>query len=633
MKDEPIIGMNYFDHQFLRQKDFEAAQKYHIDRLRQHNRSVHGAGVADGLRVFLVSGSNTTILLQLGRAIDEFHYEVALSFPSHPDALPLVRVETSSGFSEQELQTEADVDIIDGELEQADGLRIDLLGIPASGQAGNSVYIKIKGGLKTKDRSQDPGITGDTRIVEQSLIEVGTSPPSGAQLLLAKINRKNNGTIDGSPDLSEVKYVGTLLADAAVIEDAFGKSLGEYRGTGGRLRLSLRQAINALIRGEIPASDERPVSSAPGRDDNIGRGIFFDGTRGILTTWSADLGSSNGEQIFAAYLALNDPNARFVLQQITPSSSGSHLWPHAVSLGSAEGLVVYETQPTATENEKIQMRKAFFATLNASSEIDVATEPTIRERRPFAVSARNRVIILWHEDTTNTWYFKWFDPVTNTLEAVKTQLSSTETRANEMDVYAASDSTHNVWVAFSAEGPSTDPTNTNIQVVQIPADPSLPPTNIESLDSGSSDRFPFVLVDRNEDVWFFWNSISGTNYSIKYRQFVPTTSSWIPPLSTPTPTIPTTETSGNLGPVAIADEDKGIWVFWQSNRSGNQDIWSIRYNLQSRTWGESRQLTSTPEPDGSPFVLYSPDGSLWLFWNRQFGANGELFYRQFFISI
>lgn len=60
----------FFDGQYLQDQDFIDEQKYHVDRQRRHNRTLHVAGICDGLGVDAVQGSKTKVTIAAGTAID-----------------------------------------------------------------------------------------------------------------------------------------------------------------------------------------------------------------------------------------------------------------------------------------------------------------------------------------------------------------------------------------------------------------------------------------------------------------------------------------------------------------------------------------------------------------------------------
>ena len=71
-----IERLKYYDHQFLREREFELEQRYHIDMRRRLNRSLHGWGIAEGLRV--EQAGNGGITIDPGVAIDVEGREIIL---------------------------------------------------------------------------------------------------------------------------------------------------------------------------------------------------------------------------------------------------------------------------------------------------------------------------------------------------------------------------------------------------------------------------------------------------------------------------------------------------------------------------------------------------------------------------
>jgi hypothetical protein len=60
--------VRFFDGQLLTAADFEAEQKYHLEKRRLHNRMLHGFGVVDGLRVSVAGGTDATVVVSPGFA-------------------------------------------------------------------------------------------------------------------------------------------------------------------------------------------------------------------------------------------------------------------------------------------------------------------------------------------------------------------------------------------------------------------------------------------------------------------------------------------------------------------------------------------------------------------------------------
>jgi hypothetical protein len=170
MPDDITKRMRYFDRQFLRAKDFQDEQAYHLDRRWRHNRLLHTYGIAEGLEVkqSSVLGEEKMVLVTRGTAYDPGGFEIVLSADQKRD-LSSVAVNP---------------------------------GPPVS--YTSPLYLTITYTEEPSDPSTDPGINGSTRTSEPPLFQPSpTAPTDPNQLLLAVIERDtSNGnvtTIDTNP--------------------------------------------------------------------------------------------------------------------------------------------------------------------------------------------------------------------------------------------------------------------------------------------------------------------------------------------------------------------------------------------------------------------------------------------------
>ncbi|HET6233113.1 MAG TPA: tail fiber domain-containing protein [Longimicrobiaceae bacterium] len=72
-----VQRLRYFDHQFLREKDFTDEQAYHLDMRRTHNRLLHTTGVASGMALRL-DGGGRRLTVGNGMALDVLGREIVL---------------------------------------------------------------------------------------------------------------------------------------------------------------------------------------------------------------------------------------------------------------------------------------------------------------------------------------------------------------------------------------------------------------------------------------------------------------------------------------------------------------------------------------------------------------------------
>ena len=73
-----IKRLNYFNSQFLVEKDFNDEQAYHLGMRRRHNRTLHTWGVADGGLSVTKTSDGKGVSIGLGMAIDRDGQEIVL---------------------------------------------------------------------------------------------------------------------------------------------------------------------------------------------------------------------------------------------------------------------------------------------------------------------------------------------------------------------------------------------------------------------------------------------------------------------------------------------------------------------------------------------------------------------------
>lgn len=136
------------------------------------------------------------------------------------------------------------------------------------------------------------------------------------------------------------------------------------------------------------------------------------------------------------------------------------------------------------------------------------------------------------------------------------------------------------------------------------------------------DYQPRAVVDRDGDVWVFWQSNRSGNYDIWYNRYGRASGTWIGDQQL------TTHTSSDFSPRPVVDLDGNIWVFWQSDRSGNNDIWGNRHDRTAGTWGSDVQLTTDTGGDQIPHAVVNGAGDIWVFWYANRSGNTDVFARR-----
>ncbi|MEK7995424.1 MAG: tail fiber domain-containing protein [Planctomycetota bacterium] len=178
--DDKTIRMRYFDRQFLRAKDFEEEQQYHLDRRWRHNRLLHNPGIAKGLQV--EQQGDQRVLVKRGTAYD-------------PDGHEIVLVD----------RAENTVDLSDKEKNPGDTF-------------ATPVYLFIRYGERPGEPSTDAPVKGtDTRTLEDPEIKLSRNKPAGSEIILATIKRdpETGNIIEIDP--SERPSAGTAVGEDIIV--------------------------------------------------------------------------------------------------------------------------------------------------------------------------------------------------------------------------------------------------------------------------------------------------------------------------------------------------------------------------------------------------------------------------------
>jgi hypothetical protein len=459
---------------------------------------------------------------------------------------------------------------------------------------------------------------------------------------IAEIARR--GSVDrnvNQADIRDLREQRLLVLPSTLVPDLFNTTVLEYRRGQRRPMISFREAINALIRGEVPATPEVNLTSAIAlatTNNLTSRGTFLT-PDAIVSVWVADF--AGARQVFIGTINRANPGAGFTPASIQQLTTGvRHSAPHAVPLLGGDVLVAYEERVSLT-NLEVKLRRGSVVTGTFQPPLDIAVAPGLQQR-PFLVPvgttvASEHVVVMWHDAAApnpNRWRYNIYQPSSHTLQN-PAPLDLSTTTATSQDLHAAKDAAGNIWIAFQA--------GNDIQVVEFPVTGAL--SNSTLLATANVDKNPFVLIDSNGDPWVFWVStttvapVAGT---INYSRRVAGT--WTPVAQIPG--IPPGNFTSNA-PVAVLSDDNAIWVFWDSflsavgpNPPGNKDIWYARLNPVSGVWSGSQPTTGTALPDQDAVALTNGvggDGVIWLLWaranNNTAPTDSDVFFRRLITTV
>jgi hypothetical protein len=431
--------------------------------------------------------------------------------------------------------------------------------------------------------------------------------------LLATIARRTGVQEVDAADVTDQRERGLLVLPSTLLTDAFGTGVTDYRHGVGRPVISLREAINALLRGEQPATPDAPISPAPGIDIHR-RALFFDLTNGLVAVWQSNRVAAQNH-VFAARLDLGAIGSGFAVPPVQATTGASGFTdPYGVILPNHDLLVAY-TRGTGP-NADVVMKRAPLAGLSAAAEQQVAATAGVQESSPFIVVSGDAAVIVYHDASSSLWTYRRFRHTDNTfLDATGQVFSAVVT--GQHDLHAARDGAGNVWAAFRA--------GNDVRAMEFnPATGAASNDVVRDSGLGVDDQ-PFVLARQNGEIWVFWRSPGGLHVSVFAG------GAWGPVQAMPN------TAAGDRQPSAVEEAGGAVWLFWTRGPTAPVaagDIFLMRRNPDSGAWGQPRQMTLSPADDATAFALIEPvTNAIWVLWSSDRTGDLDLFTKRLITSI
>jgi hypothetical protein len=134
--------VRFFFGQLLTAADFEAEQTYHMEMRRLHNRSLHGVGIVEGLRVSDDDTQSGGVVVSPGFALDGFGNEIVVDRPVRLDVGPCGKEICFVTLRYTEMATD-----------------------PILTANGSSEFSRVTEGFSVTTAADDPGQDGSAKIL------------------------------------------------------------------------------------------------------------------------------------------------------------------------------------------------------------------------------------------------------------------------------------------------------------------------------------------------------------------------------------------------------------------------------------------------------------------------------------
>jgi hypothetical protein len=450
--------------------------------------------------------------------------------------------------------------------------------------------------------------------------------PEHSYYALASVARVVADPIVYPSQVADRREQRLLTPPSTLIDDVLGTSPDRYRRGLDRPAISIRSAVNALLRGELPSSPDQVIAPDPSNDFatrsilEIGpdTAVFWHGNRvgGIDQVLGTSWPTSHPDQA-----ATNAP------VQITTAAASATL-PSAVVLPTSPQpsvLVAY-----AADNNISFRRAPTVGGLSAAAEENVSVQVE-NEESPVAVRVGDIVTFLWYWNgpgTTDRIRFRrrqyqvatWAEATATWLDGETTDLSTLQAEnpsTSPGTLHAVPDSAGRIWLAFRTA-------NDRIAVARItPSTGAIENWTDQTFDSGATDEHPFVLVDEPGRIWVFWTGATG----LQQATFDLAAGTW----QAAAALVPGTA-AGDRRPAGLLDQDGGVWLLWTRPVGADTHVFASRRHPETGAWGAPRQVTASAGINDFAYASFR-EGSIDLFFRSNRGGQFDLYYKQLIIAI
>ncbi|MFD5406143.1 DUF6519 domain-containing protein [Streptomyces griseorubiginosus] len=437
-----------------------------------------------------------------------------------------------------------------------------------------------------------------------------------AYLLLARLARQAGTAAVRSTALTDLRPRNLQMPPSTLVDDVLGTSATDYRQGLDRPRVSLRDAINALLAGQLPPSPE--ISVSPGeKADLLNKASVVDAAGGLVAVWQSPRSGSN--QILAARLDPARPELGFSLAPPV-TAEGQNIEPAAVALPGGDLVVAYQNGLLDGPATDVLMKRGPLGGLGAATAQQVAaTASPVSDQRVRAVLAGDQVVFFTHQSssTLKQWFYRRYRHTDNVfLDVAPVALSATG--LTQRDLHAAS-ADGKVWVAY-ADG-------TKLQILRFnpvaasgnPQDP--PVIDLQKDFAATGELTVFVLALSAAEVLVFYDD--GTGLTVVAGN----NGTWT------TVKVPDSD-AADAQPAAIRDADGTVYLV--SNRpatGGGSDLVLRRRTVIGGNWTPAQRLVSGAQANLSPHPFLVPDLGLWLLWVSTRTGDADIYAKQIITAI
>ncbi|HKZ95007.1 MAG TPA: exo-alpha-sialidase [Candidatus Bathyarchaeia archaeon] len=140
------------------------------------------------------------------------------------------------------------------------------------------------------------------------------------------------------------------------------------------------------------------------------------------------------------------------------------------------------------------------------------------------------------------------------------------------------------------------------------------------------DEFASIISAQNKDVWIAWQSEFPPENPDRFEVFYKVYKGYW----TNATQLTNNPSRNNRTPALLQTSDGTVWIFWVSDRTGNNEVFYRTTSNYGASWTSEMQVTNDTRRDGNPAAAQTSDGKVWVVWSRQMNLTTEqILYKTF----
>lgn len=592
--------------------------------LRNFARAFAGSGVprgSDGFRVTPAAGPND-FGIAAGRCLVE-GWEVVNDWDERGDA-------AGRSYTSQPL-------FGDGGLAAAWGVDpLPALTTPGSART-DRVYLDVW--EREVDADEDPelvdpqlGVEGCVRIrrewvvrVAEGAAELPAAPAGHAFYELALLHRRAGGDDLPPEQVEDRRRTGLCAVSqnqlAQITADAFGPGYTLDGDGEPNLKVSLREAVNALMRGQLLGAPPRRINENTATDSLNARCALTDRTGAVWVFWA---GYSIGQKIW--YRRYDPVTGTWdAIVQLTHPGDGDDGGPVSVVEDGDGSIWVFWTRTLTAGGSAVLHDRYDPAGRAWRGEAELRAASTAGDSQAAAlVDSRGDVRVFWRRGGGSTGAL-WHNRFDRTSRSWVGEAQLTAGTANDDAPSAVMDGRGDLWVVW------TRAVGTGKRALWCNRYDPMGGTwtgEVQLATDAASNVDPYAVVGGDGAPWVFWTSDRGGNTDVYYRRYDGAGGTWAAEQRL------TSDAGYDSQPAAVTSGED-LWVFWTSRPGGpSQPSVLCRRYTSDVGWGSAMQVSTGEDQGRRPVPFLDSGGDIWIAMEvSPPGHNSDIWYRRLVTAI